>query len=447
MRPGLGTEAERAGQGDGEAARSPRAAPVTGEVARAADGEPRHRWQGPLLPAVAMVAVGLFVGFPLGPLVGWHGWIVPGDVWLSFEGGRYFVWGDFAGGLHYVSAPGTAVLFAPPAWAATRAGLVAAFPFPLRHPSAWLAIDPYVLVASATVVPAVDHLAGRLALRGRRRVALLWLTALFALPVACLWGHPEDVVAMALVMVGTASAVDGRWSRVGWIFGIALVMQPLSLLFLPAVLALSGPRTWIRVLWRVPVLTALVMAVPLLATGGDARRFVGEPDAVHLNFPTPVLWISPASGHGLVSALPARAVVPAAAVAIGLWAWRRKATPLQVVWCGAAAGAFRFLVEPATSPYYLWPAVALLLVVMTARATWWALLPAAGASVYSYFHREPWLYWLPLVLLMAGALAVTYRAAFRAALQPAPAAGGEAVPAFAGNGTCSSLPVWRAPST
>lgn len=402
----------------------------------AEDDPPSRWWQGPLLPAVTMVAVGLFVGFPLEYVFGHHAWAVPGDIWTSFEGGRYTAWGDFADGLRHVSAPGTAVLFAPPAWVATRANLVAAYPFPLPRPSAWLVIDPYVLVVSACIVPAVDRLAGRLAVHGRRRTVLLWLTALFSLPVTALWGHPEDVVAMALVALAMAGAVDHRWSRVGWLFSAALVMQPLSLLFLPAALALAGPRTWIRVLWRVPVLTALVMAVPLLTTGGDASRFVGEPDAIHPNFPTPVLWLSPLPGHDLVSALPARAFALAAAGAIGLWAWRRRVTPLQMVWCAAAAAAVRFLVEPATSPYYLWPAVALLLVVMAATATWWALLPAAGASTYAYFHREPWLYWLPLVAFIGAALVVTHRAAFSSV----PVVDEVPAPVFPRNGTCSSLP-------
>ncbi len=392
---------------------------------------PRRWWQGPVLPAAALVAVGLFVGFPLDSLLGGHGWLVPGDVWKSFEGGRYLAWGDFAQGLYYVSAPGTAILFAPPAWLATRADLVAAFPFPLARPSAWLVIDPYMLVVCACIVPAVDHLARRLGIAGRQRTGLLWCTALFSMPVFVLWGHPEDVMAVVLVLFALSAAMDGRWGRVGWLFGMAFVMQPLSLLFLPPVLALGSPRSWIRVLWRVPVLTAAVMIVPLVTTGGDAGRFVSEPDYVHPNYPTPVLWMSPVPGHDLVSALPARAVALLVAVSIGWWLWRRGATPLQVVWCGAAVVAVRFLLEPATSPYYLWPAVAFLLVVAAARRTWWALAPATAASVYCYFHREPWLYWLPLVAMVGLALAAAYRAAFAVGghpLDPGPTSGDDPAP-------------------
>lgn len=365
------------------------------------------------MPAAAFVGVGIFVGFPLGALLREGAWIFPGDVWKSFQGGRFFAWGDFPDALHFVSAPGTAVLLAPPAWLATRLHLVAAFPFYVAHPSAWLVLDPYVLVISSSIVFAVDRLAGRLGVVGAGRVLLLWASVIFALPVVSWWGHPEDVVALAIALAATGQGIGGRWGRAGWLFGAAAVLQPLTLLLLPPVLALTVPRQWARVVWRLPVLTVLVLLVPVVVDGGNLDRFFHEPNDIWPNFPTPVLWISPHPGHNLVSAAPARGAALLLALAVGWWAWRRRVTPVQAMWCGAAAMAVRFLVEPVTLPYYLWPAAALLLVVMAARATWWALAPLAAASTYAYFHRETWLYWLPLVGMVGLALVVTYRAAFR----------------------------------
>jgi hypothetical protein len=355
--------------------------------------------------------VGLAFSFGTIPVVlNGAGWVQPGDVWRSFEGGLWTVWGDFPQALHYVSAPGTAILMAPPALVTYHLHLVAAWPFPLRQPGAWLVLDPYMLVVGSTVVFAADHLARRLGIPAGRRTALAWMTALMAAPVTILWGHPEDVVAMALGLGGVAAAADGRWGRTGWLFGLGTVLQPLVLLLLLPVLALTAPRVWVRVLVRAAVPTAAVMAIPLISTGGDAARFMSEPIYVHPNFATPLGGHPPAPGPARGAAPPDRAAARGPAANRGRGAGRRGADPLQVTWYGGLAMALRFLLEPVLTPYYLWPAVTLLLVVIAYRSAWWALVPLVAASTYSYFHREEWLYWMPLVGMVGLALVITGRA-------------------------------------
>lgn len=390
-----------------------------GATAHHAARDARRPWLdagAPLWPALAFVAAGLFVYFASGPLFfhasAWHS---PRDLWLSFRGGQFVAWGDFSSALHYVSAPGTALLLAPPALVTNAFHLIASFPFPLAHPAALLVLGPYTLVVGASVVVATDALGRRLGIRGARQAALNWLAAVLAIPVVALWGHPEDVVAMALAMWAAASAMDGRWSQAGWLFGVAAALQPLVLLLAPSVLALTVPRNWLRVAWRTLAPTAVIMAVPLITTGGDAARFAGEPISSRLNIPTPLAALSPSAGPGLVSAAPERALILVVAALIGLWAWRRHVTPLQALWCGALAMGVRIVLEPVLTPYYLWPAAALLIVVIAAqprRWAWWALLPLGASDAYAYFPHSPWIYWLPLVVLTAAALGVTGAAVF-----------------------------------
>jgi len=381
----------------------------------------RSRWvavlrSGPWLPALAFVAATLFVGFGLEAVLGRAVWYSPKDLWLSFRGAQYLVWGDYAQGLRYVSAPGTAVLLAPPAFVAYHLGRVAAFPFPLPKPPAWVVLAPYIAAVGSSIVFGVHSLGSALGIQRGRQSLLDWLTVPFAVPVVALWGHPEDVVALAVTMVGASAAIRGRWRHAGWLFGFACALQPLVLLFIFPLMALATPRRWLGILVRTAVPTALLMAVPVVSTGGDVVRFMQEPNWIHPNFPTPLLWLSPSAGHDLVSAAPERALAVLIAAVIGLLAWRRQVSPLGAIWCGALAMAVRVAVEPVLTPYYLWPMVALILVVIAAAPDWWALGPVVTVSVLSYFHREPWLYWAPIVLLSVVAVVATGRAL------PAPAA-------------------------
>ena len=92
--------------------------------------------------------------------------------------------------------------------------------------------------------------------------------------------------------------------------------------------------------------------------------------------------------------------------------------------------AVRFALEPVLLPYYLWPAAALLLVIICARRSWLALAPLVAAGAYTYFHREPWLYWVPSVAMVGLAVTLTGRSVFvhdqagtATVADPAPTAG------------------------
>jgi hypothetical protein len=376
-------------------------------------------WWGAALPAVGFVVIGLFYGFPLGILLHHHRWLTPPDLWRAFDAARYFVRGDLSKGLHYVSTPGlvstpaTAILVAPPAELAYRLHEAAGWPVPLGESTAWIVLGPYITAVGSSFIFAVDALARRLGLAADRRALLDWISVPFALVVAVAWGHPEDVVALGLGLYGFAMAIEGRWSKVGWLFSTAACLQPLSLLLLPPVLALTGPRQWGRVLLRVPLLTLLVMAVPLVVDGGDVIRFIREPIDVVVNHPMPLSWISPSDGVHLISPAPERAAALVVSAVIGWWAWRDRATPMEVVWYGGLAMACRFFLEPVVTPYYLWPAVALLLVIVVARPStrgWLSAYLLIAASMLAYVRLEPWVYFLSLLAMMAAALAMTWAA-------------------------------------
>jgi hypothetical protein len=396
---------------------------------------------GPVVPYCTVVAVSLLFTFFFGPIVRHHHvWEVSGDLWKSYEGGLYMAWGDFATALTYVSAPGTAILLAPPAFVAFHLGLVSGYPYWIPEPGSWLVLGPYVIPVSGTVVFAADHLIRRLGVAGGRRTACCWLVSAFAAPVTVIVGHPEDVVAMAISLVAASYVVDGRWNAAGLLFGLAFLFQPLVILLVLPMLSLTGPRTWIRALGLMILPTAAVVATPLAETGGDLGRFARQPIFAAPNHPTPLYWLSASAGKGLVSVAPERATIVVIAGLIGLWAWRRGVGPVQGLWCGAAAMSIRFILEPVDTPYYLWPAVTLFFIVIatgSARSSWIAVIPLSAATAYAYRHTGIWAYWLPLGALIVVAAALTGRSAFARRVEgadhvspplTAPATGGGAVP-------------------
>ena len=47
------------------------------------------------------------------------------------------------------------------------------------------------------------------------------------------FGHPEDAVAVAFAVYAFVFALNGRFADAGWLFGVALMFQPLVLLMCP----------------------------------------------------------------------------------------------------------------------------------------------------------------------------------------------------------------------
>ena len=54
-----------------------------------------------------------------------------------------------------------------------------------------------------------------------------------AWPVVAVWGHAEDVLAMTFAIYAMIAMLDGKWKKMGWLFGLGIVMQPLVALLLP----------------------------------------------------------------------------------------------------------------------------------------------------------------------------------------------------------------------
>ncbi len=375
-------------------------------------------------------------------------WRVPGDIWGTLRGAHVVAWGDIGGvyraGTGLVSFPGTAVLLVPVALVSSALGLTESFPYPLPHPTAWLVLGPYEVVLASVALFAVDALARRLAVPAGRRAWLSVTGAIVLFPVDALWGHPEDAVAVGLLLYGLRAGLDGRLVSAGWLAGAAVAVQPLVLLGLPVVAAVIGWRRLPGLAVRTALPAAAVLAVCLVgAEHATVHALLDQPNFPRIDRVTPWTALAPRlGGRGrslAVAAGPGRLVALAGAVAVGAGLWRCRwatvvgarhrsrwvragsaASPMvvpsptadaaagpilgmggsAVVWALAVALSLRCLTESVMDPYYLWPplGVGLLAAATASGRAGGKRFAVAGAAavattVLAELHLVWWVWW------------------------------------------------------
>jgi len=382
----------------------------------------------PLLASVALIGVGMGSSTWWSPhFAGTTAWALPHDLWGTLVAARRLLQLNL-GGLYtqptgLVTFPGGAVILVPVAALIDVAGFSLRMPGPhYPQPAAWLLAGPYQIALSATALFAVDALAERLAVSRLRRLALAAGSAFALWSVSVQWGHPEDAVAVALLLYAILALADGRTERSAWLAGAAIAVQPLVLLALPVLAVRAEPRRLAGYLARAATPAAFSLAIAALANWhATFAAMTSQPNWPSIDHPTPWTPLATHLSGGAVAAGPARAFAIIAACGCGYLAGRRwQAAPVtgpwsagmlaEVLWWTAVTLALRTAFEPVMVAYYVWPALAVALV--AAVGNWWSLT-ATGAvavtlTVVSQFGwRGPWLWW---ATMMAG-LAVTLAAA------------------------------------
>jgi hypothetical protein len=113
----------------------------------------------------------------------------------------------------------------------------------------------------------------------------------------------------------------------------------------------------------------------------------------------------------IVAGGPARMIYVALAVLVGVVVWRRPQAPVRLVWLGALVLAGRCFFEPVMTPYYLAPPLILCLVLAARHSTrrfTAAVVLALAVTVFTYFHLQPWIWWLPVVASMTSLVILGY---------------------------------------
>jgi hypothetical protein len=374
----------------------------------------RRAW--PLATAAVFVATGMAYSLFWAPVVRHHPyWIDPGDIWATYRAAHVVGWGDLGGvygsGAGLVTFPGILLVLAPVAMLTGALGLSESFPKFLAHPAAWLVLGPYEMILSSVALFACDALAQRLGINARRRIALGVAEAAVLWNVSVVWGHPEDAIAVGLALYSLLFALDGRWTGAGWIFGAAMATQPLVLLMFPVLLALVGRREVVGFVAR-SILPAIALVVtPLISQfQATAHALLDQPNFPGVDHATPWTAISPVisgKGHNLtVAAGPGRLVALVLACAVGLWARRWRQDPVLIVWAAAVTLALRCLTESVMVDFYVWPALAVGLVVAWHGGRW-RLAFGTFVAIVTTIAAQSHLSWLPWwIIVSAGIVAM-----------------------------------------
>ena len=396
----------------------------------------------PLLASILLIAIGMYTTTWGPTMIGRSEWALPYDLWGTLVAATRLAHGDL-GGIYtlptgLVSLPGAAVILVPCAAIIAAAGLSLQFPGPENlHPPVWLLAGPYQIALCCVTLFAADALAEQLGVSRWKRALLAAASAGALWSVSARWGHPEDAVAVGLLLYAIVAMSQSRPTLAGWLAGAAVCVQPLVLLALPVLLALLPWRRMPAFLGRAALPSAALLAAAALANWHATYTSVtSQPDSPIINHPTAWTSLAPQMANGNVAAGPARLATILLACCCALVVRRRWygqltaggegwwPAPLlaDVLWWAAFTLALRSFFEPVMVSYYPWPPLAVALI--PAAALGWPRLIAASvlaggltAAAQGPSH-DVWIWWAPLVAGLAVMLALARR--WSSATAPAP---------------------------
>jgi hypothetical protein len=403
-------------------------------------GEPpaepvRARWvrrrMFPLIGSAGLLLVGMFTTTWGPALVGMKEWALPYDLWGTLIATTRMAHGNIGGlyapGTGLISLPGAAVILLPCAALISALGLSLAIPGPHNlHPAVWLLAGPYQIALCCITLFAADALAEQAGVRPAKRSLLAVASAGILWSVSARWGHPEDAVAVGLLLYAVLAQSRARPVLAGWLAGAAVCVQPLVLLALPVMLAMLPWRRMMPFVVRAALPSAVLLAVAAIANWHDTYQSVtSQPNSPLINHPTAWTSLAPQlTGHN-VAAGPFRLatiVLACLAAAAIRRRWRSRlagasgadaggqlgearhwpaAVLTDVLWWVALTLALRSFFEPVMVSYYPWPPMAVALI--PAATLSWPRLLAAGvlaggltAAAQGPSHAV-WIWWVPIV--------------------------------------------------
>jgi hypothetical protein len=424
----------------------------------------------PLIASAGFVLVGMF-STTWGPtLLGRSEWALPYDLWGTLIATSRLAHGNI-GGIYasptgLISLPGAAVILLPCAAVISALGLSLAIPGAANlHPAVWLVAGPYQMALSCVTLFAADALAEQLGVPRWRRGLLAVAGAGILWSVSARWGHPEDAVAVGLLLYAVLAQSQARIVLAGWLAGAAVCVQPLVLLALPVLLAVLPWRRMVPFLIRAAAPSVVLLGAAAVANWHDTYNSVtSQPDSPVVNHPTFWTSFAPQLSNQNVAAGPFRLATIAVACLCAVIVRRRWRARLDqarldqarleqaaapsserakrafdhalagpnaqstrweaellasVLWWAALTLALRSFFEPVMVSYYPWPPMAVALI--PAAALGWKRLIAGGllAGGLTGAAQGPshaaWIWWAPLV---AGLIVLLALARSRPAASP-----------------------------
>ena len=392
----------------------------------------------PLIASAGLIVIGMYTTTWGPTMMGRTEWALPYDLWGTLIATTRLAHGNI-GGLYapptgLISLPGAAVILLPCAALISALGLSLVIPGPHNlHPAVWWVAGPYEIALCCVTLFAADALAEQLGVRFWKRGLLAAASAGILWSVSARWGHPEDAVAVGLLLYAVLAQSRGRLGRAGWLAGAAVCVQPLVLLALPVLLAVLPWRRMAPFLVRTALPATVLLAATAIANWHDTYTSVtSQPDSPVINHPTAWTSLAPHLANQNVAAGPFRLATILLACLCAFVIRRRWQTwlteagdapawPVELLadalWWVAFALALRSFFEPVMVSYYPWPPMAVALI--PAATLNWPRLISAGvlaggltAAAQGPSHAA-WIWWAPivagLVVLLAICRPIRYR--------------------------------------
>jgi hypothetical protein len=393
----------------------------------------------PAFATAGLIIVGM-VNSTLGVyFLGKTAWALPDDLWATMTAAQRLLdlhlSGLYTQPTGLISFPGTALILVPVIALMDIAGIsLHAQSGSNPHPASWVLAGPYQIGISCVALFAADALAIRLRASEGRRGLLALAGAAAVWSVSARWGHPEDAVAVGLLLYAILALDAGRLGRAGWLTGAALLVQPLVVLALPVILVAvyAAGEGRLRGLpgFCVRAVLPSVVGVGIAAAANWHATFTAltnQPNFPAIDHPTPWTSLSPHLAAGAVAAGPGRLLATGCACACGIaFAFVRGRRPEALpwlLWWVAVSLALRCVFESVMVAYYLWPALQVALIVSTrrlSRTIVTAVLTTAvtfGSQVQS---QGAWLWWSLMMAGLVATLLCAWSALALAGDEPAP---------------------------
>jgi hypothetical protein len=373
-----------------------------------------------LLAAGALIYWAIFVGFGEH-----HAWQPVSDLWnsagVALGIGHGHLSAVYAPNSQLESPPGFEFVLAPLMVVGHALGLSSSAAEGHTYTVWLLLLPPVATTMAASALFALDAIARQWRYSSAKRFALSAVAGVAVVSAAAFWGHPEDCIALALVL-WAALAIDrhgsNALSRAGWLLGIAVAFQPLALLAVAPIVARFGVRDLCRVAWRLAVPSLVLVMPELMASKArTVNALLVQPDNPWGLSITPFSHLSRAVGHGMYSAGTMRTAAMLIALVLGFVICRHRHDLPTVLFVMALAFTVRVLLENELLGLYFFPIVALTLLLTLRRSPvlfgW-----CAAASLFCLIlgnrkvHADIALWWPAIMVTALFMMGLAYQAVF-----------------------------------
>ncbi len=377
-----------------------------------------HRVIVPVAGALVLLVAYLVTSFVIvGRVHHVRVWETPNDLWDNLQHAQNILVGDYAGiydSPNLNATPAILLVLLPMQAIVHHFQWTTGFAIPVPRPSAWPYVAPFAVLLCAPVLFGADAVLVRVHAPTGHRLAASLVGALLLINVLW-WGHPEDALAVAFVLFAVVEIAGGRWTRAAWLLGIGVAFQSLVVLALPVLLLPAGWRRLPGLAGRTVLPAAMLLLIPFVTDPAATWRAIVEqpvfPDLVRRTPWTPLAPRIPSideyRGVTLAGG-PTRLVASFIAIAMGVWFMRRWTrtgpAPVAMVWLAAAALSLRYLFDAGVAPYYVWPPVAVAVVVAAVgsplRLASASVLAVATTWMANFHGSAEWVWWPTSGLLL-----------------------------------------------